>query len=381
MTAVHTLTDVERDVWLDTFAIGPADLGVADATAWSVRKRTLRAGPREGVDIIDVDNGALSFSIVPTRGMGIWRGRYRGMPLGWQSPIVGPVHPKFVNLSGRNGLGWLTGFDEWLCRCGLASMGPPGDDNGMPLTLHGRLANLPAHRVEVAVGKKPPHTIAIFGQVLESGLFYSHLHLTTTFATTPGSNRLTVHDVVENRSAVPAEMQMLYHHNNGPPLLGEGSRLRVPVREVTPMTAWAAEGIDTWNECAGPLAGYFEQVYACVPAGDASGRTLAVLHDPAPERGLALRWDLQALPYFTFWKNTAAVEDGYVAGLEPATGFPTFKAKERAAGRVLTLPPGGRWEAMWTMEVFDTAAAVAEVCAEVDAIQGGVRPVLNRKPI
>src|SRR5947207_3845447 len=145
MSAV--LTDVVRDVWLDSFAVGPEDMPVKLPGAWSIRKRTLGGGLREGVDIGEVDNGALSFSVLPTRGMGIWRGRYRGISLGWQAPVLGPVHPQFVSLADRNGLGWLTGFDEWLCRCGLHSMGAPGDDNGYPLTLHGRIANSPARKL------------------------------------------------------------------------------------------------------------------------------------------------------------------------------------------------------------------------------------------
>jgi hypothetical protein len=380
MTAVHTLTDVQRDIWIEAFHVGPAELGVPGPISWSVRKRTLRGGPRDGVDLIDVDNGALRFSVLPTRGMGLWRGSYRSIELGWQAPVVGPVHPKFVDQSARGGLGWLTGFDEWLCRCGLAWMGPPGDDNGFPLTLHGRIANTPAHRVEVAVGKKPPHPITVFGQVEEGGLFYPHFRLTTTYTTEPGSHRLTVHDVVENRSGQPAEMQLLYHCNNGPPLLEAGGRVRLPVREVTPMTAWAAEGIDTWDTCAGPVTGFAEQVYACVPAADERGRTLAVLHDAAGGRGLALRWDVRALPCLTVWKNTAAVADGYVTGLEPATSFPRFRALERAAGRVPTLLPGGRWEATWSIEVFDTPETVAAACAEVEAVQATTKPVIHRKP-
>jgi hypothetical protein len=381
MPTVHLLADADRDVWLDAFSLGPSDLGMAGTPNWSVRKRTLRAGPGAGIDIIDVDNGALTFSVLPTRGMGLWRGSYRGMPLGWQSPVVGPVHPKFVELSARNGIGWLTGFDEWLCRCGLAWMGPPGDDNGFPLTLHGRIANLLAHRVEVIVEDQPPHAIAVSGQVEEGGLFYPHLRLYTTYATVPGSNRLTVHDVIENRSAQPAEKQLLYHCNNGPPLLAAGSRVRVPVREVWPLTAWAAEGIDQWDTYDGPVAGFAEQVYACVPAADAAGRTLAVLHDPAGAKGLALRWDVRPLPCFTLWKNTAAVEDGYVTGLEPATSFPRFKAKERAAGRVPPLPPGGRWEATWSIEVFDSAGGVAGAVSEVEALQAAVAPVIRREPM
>src|SRR5438874_6718650 len=141
------LTDVLNDVYVPDLSLAGEALGLALPAHCSVRKRTLRGGLRDGVDIIEVDNGALSFSVLPTRGMGIWRGRYRGMSLGWQAPVLGPVHPRFVSLGDRNGLGWLTGFDEWLCRCGLHWMGAPGDDNDYPLTLHGRIANSPAHKV------------------------------------------------------------------------------------------------------------------------------------------------------------------------------------------------------------------------------------------
>jgi hypothetical protein len=97
----YTLTDVARDLWVDSFTIGPADRGDASTKSWSVTKRTLRGGRREGVDLIRVDNGSLSFSIVPTRGMGIWKGEYRGDHLGWESPVRdGPVNPAFVNLMG-----------------------------------------------------------------------------------------------------------------------------------------------------------------------------------------------------------------------------------------------------------------------------------------
>src|SRR6266436_3211005 len=142
-----TLTDVANDIWLDTFAAGNDSLRLATPHDWSIRKRTLRGGLRDGVDVIEVHNGALSFSLLPTRGMGLWRGEYRGNFLGWRSPVSGPVHPKFVHLHDRGGLGWLDGFDEWMCRCGLTSNGPPGHDPVTKelLTLHGRIANLPAH--------------------------------------------------------------------------------------------------------------------------------------------------------------------------------------------------------------------------------------------
>ncbi len=111
-----TLTDLASDLYLDTFTLGSDTLPVASPRPWSIRKRTLRGGLRDGVDLIEVDNGDLSFSILPTRGMGLWRGRYRGLPLGWRAPLRGPVHPKFVEAADKGGIGWLQGFDEWLCR-------------------------------------------------------------------------------------------------------------------------------------------------------------------------------------------------------------------------------------------------------------------------
>jgi hypothetical protein len=321
--------------------------------------------------------------------MSLWRGEYRGNFLGWRSPVHGPVHPKFVPINDRGGIGWLTGFDEWLCRCGLSSNGPPGEDvhtdkagrtTRSLLTLHGRIANMPADLVEVRINLDPPHELTVTGQVEESGLFYPHLRLTTTYTTVPGSNRLMIHDVVENRSAQPAEMQLLYHCNVGPPFLEAGSRVVAPTREMVPLTARAAEGIDTYDTYSGPTAGYTEQVYCYDLLADAGRRTLALLYNATADRGLVLRFSRSELPCFTVWKNTAAVEDGYVTGLEPATNYPNFKSFERQQGRVRVLPPGGRWELQWGIEVHDTAAGVREALAEIATLQAHAPAIIHRTP-
>ena len=46
------------------------------------------------------------------------------------------------------------------------------------------------------------------------------------------------------------------------------------------------------------------------------------------------------LPYVTLWKNLTALEEGYVTGLEPGTGFLYTRRLEREAGRVPKLKPG-----------------------------------------
>ena len=142
------LTDVTVGVWLESWSIcgtdGPTLAGSGD---WSVRKRTLRGGLSDGVDVVEVNNGAFSIQLLPTRGMGLWKADYEGTPLGWDSPVSLPVNPAYVNQESRGGLGWLSGFNELLCRCGLAFNGPPGidvrvDSDGnrseTPMTLHGQ---------------------------------------------------------------------------------------------------------------------------------------------------------------------------------------------------------------------------------------------------
>jgi hypothetical protein len=377
-----TLTDTVADVWLDSFAVANDSMRLATPHDWSIRKSTLRGGLRDGVDVIEVHNGALSYVIVPTRGMGIWRGEYRGHFLGWRAPVLGPVHPKHVNQQDRGGIGWLEGFDELLCRCGLAWNGPPGLDDATKtfLTLHGRIANSPAHCVEVKVSLDPPYELAVAGHVSESYLFGPPLHLISTLTTVPGSNRLVIHDVVENRGGSPAEMQLLYHCNIGPPFLEAGSRVMVPFTEMAPLTPRAAEGIDTFETYQGPTTGYSEQVYVYETGSDAGGKTLALLTGAAGDKGLTLRWNRQELPCFIVWKNTAAIEDGYVTGLEPSTNYPNFKAFERQQGRVRTLPPGGKWEATWSIEVHDSAAGVNGSLAEIAQLQAHAPRRIHRLP-
>jgi hypothetical protein len=384
------LTDIANDVWLDSFAVGNDSLRLPTPHDWSIRKRTLRGGLRDGVDLIEVHNGALSYSLLPTRGMGLWRGEYRGNFLGWRAPVLGPVHPKFVDLGTRGGLGWLDGFDEWMCRCGLDSNGPPcedvvtdkaGNTHRRPLTLHGRIANRPASYVEVRVNLDPPFELSVIGQVEEGSLFTPLLSLTTTVTTAPGSHRLVVHDVVENRAAQPAEMEMLYHCNVGPPFLEAGSRMVAPIRELAPLTDHAASSIDTYDTYAGPTAGFAEQVYCYDLLADDHGHTLALLYNSSADRGLVLRFNRQELPCFTLWKNTAAVEDGYVTGLEPGTNYPNLKTFERQQERVRTLSPGGRWQVKWGLEVYDSAAGVAEVLAEIVKLQAKAKPQIHRTTV
>jgi len=390
MTAVSwVLTDVTRDVYVPEFSVGSSDFHGTPKLPWSIRKRTLRGGLRDGVDVVEINNGRLSFAVVPTRGMGIWKGSFDGLPLGWKSPIQGPVHPQYVNSMDRGGIGWIAGFDEWICRCGLDSNGAPGEDvipdnNGNPmkvqLPLHGKIANLPAGQVKARVIMGDEPELAVTGRVQESMLFSPQLELRTSISTRAGSNRLVIRDEVVNLRSTPAELELLYHCNFGGPFLDAGARLVAPVRECAPRDARAAEGIDTVMQYPAPTPGFIEQAYWFDLHGEpASDATLAMLRSGAGDKACVLRFSRSQLPCFTLWKNPGAESDGYVTGLEPGTNYPNTKRFERERGRVLVLPPGGSHKVELWVEVLDTAAQVAAVEAECRGL-ARTPAVIHRAP-
>jgi Domain of unknown function (DUF4432) len=390
--STFVLTDVSSEEWQESFSIDATAMGLAEAYPWSVKKHRLRGGRRDGVDLIVVDNGALRFSIVPTRGMGLWKGWYDGNRLGWDSPVTdGPVHPSLVNLAGAGGLGWLDGFDELLARCGLEHNGAPfevktvkpdGTESHTTFGLHGKIANVPASYVAVHVGTEPPHEIVVEGHVDESRLFGTQVRMVTKISTVPGSNTLVVRDEFVNLKEQPVDIQILYHWNFGPPFLGPGSRFVAPSKSITPRDPRAQEGLSQHEVYGAPEPGSTEQVYYHELHAGSGGdrRTLAMLRNKAGDKGVALRFVKEQLPAFTLWKNTGGLRDGYVTGLEPGTNYPNARPFEKSHNRVVTLPVDGRYVTETTLEVLTTADAVGAVEGEIKKLQSQGAPHVNPKP-
>lgn len=383
------LTDREQDIWVDKLELDAEALGLASDSGVAIRKHTCRGGLSDGVDMIEVENGPLRYAILPTRGMGLWCGEYRGLRLGWSSPVQGPVHPAFVNLTERGGLGWLAGFDEWIVRCGLESNGPPVNDvvpsntgapTSTPFGLHGRIANIPAHHVEVAVENGASPALTVSGVVDERVLFGPQLRLYSSISTTPGSNAIRFAERVINLGGTDAELELLYHCNFGSPLLEEGSKLLLPARTTMPRGVRAVEEWQRWDTYHAPQAGFTEQCYWHVPLGDADGNTLAMLTNADDTVAAVIRFNVGQLPCFTQWKHTAAHSEGYVTGLEPATDYPNSKTFERANGRVLKLAPGAELAVDLQVEVLDSPEAVAACKREVATIQGDTEHKVFAEP-
>lgn len=375
-----TLIDVANDVYLDDLSIDLADIAPVFKDC-KVQKRTLRGGLCDGVDVLQVDNGVLTFATLLTRGMGLWRMEVGGETIGWKSPVRGPVHPKFVPLTEPSGLGWLDGFDELLVRCGLESNGAPefNDSGQLIYPLHGRIANKPAHKVTVSADSESGE-ITVTGVVEETRFHFLKLRLTATYITRPGDESLRVQDCVENFSGSDAEMQMLYHINFGEPLLDAGARFVAPVKAVAPRNEHAAAGIATWNEYAAAKPGYSEEVYFMELLGDEDGGTRALLKNAQGDRGVSVRCNTQQLPCFTLWKNTISSPDGYVTGLEPGTNFPNPRSFEGQQKRTVSLASGQSAQFDLTLEIHQRAEQVAKAEADVVSLQGSATPEIADQP-
>ncbi|OHB76635.1 MAG: hypothetical protein A2W31_10555 [Planctomycetes bacterium RBG_16_64_10] len=375
-----TLTDVENDVYVEDLSILPSHVG-GSATDYSVRKRTLRGGLRDGVDVVEGVAGACRLTLIPTRGMGIWRAWVGDVPIGWQSPIRGPVHPRYVPLADPGGLGWLDGFDELLVRCGLESNGAPDFDTAGRLRypLHGRIANRPAHKLDVTVDGDTGE-IAVTGHVDESRFHFQKLRLTSTVTVRPGAPMVRVDDQVTNLSGDPAAMQLLYHVNFGAPVLDAGARLILPAKSIAPRDLVAAEHMDHWDQYAPPQPKFTEQVSFFELLADRNGMTRTVLRNAAGTLGISLVFSTKELPCFTQWKNTPAAADGYVTGLEPGTNFPNARSFEASQGRVVPLAPGQAATFHLQLEVHTDAPQVAAAEQAVAQLQAGKKAVVLDRP-
>lgn len=375
-----TFTDIQAGIYEEHFSYLEQDAS-HPAQGCQITKRRLHGGPSDGVDVVKVDNGRLAFEVLPTRGMGLWKAWCGDIEIGWNSPVKQPVHPSLVPLTQPDGLGWLEGFGELLCRCGLESNGAPEFDEKGQLVypLHGRIANRPAYCVEAAVNNESGE-LSLTGDVDEARLFFNKMWLHSTIRTLPGSSALTLRDTVTNLSAEPGELELLYHINFGTPFLTPGARVLLPLARLAPRDADAQKDRNTWNIYGPETPGSREVVFFAELAADSQGNTRALLCNAEGNRAISVRMNRHQLPYFILWKNRLATADGYVTGLEPALNFPNVKSFEKKGGRVATLQPGESRIFEITLEVHEGVEAVAAAEKAVAQLQAGSTPTILDHP-
>jgi hypothetical protein len=356
-------------------------LGVKLDKPFSITMRTLHGGRQEGVSLIDIDNGTMKLTLVPTRGMNVLHAQVGDARMGWDSPVKEVVNPAFIELNGRGGLGWLEGFNELVTRCGYEWVGHPGMDNGELLTLHGRAANIPASKVTVHIDEVPPYAIHVRGELKEQAFKKVDFTVQTELVTEPGATRFVLNDTLTNNGDYPKEYQALYHSNFSTPFLEEGARFAAAVKQVSPFNDKAKTDLADWQTYRAPTKDYDETVYNVVPYGDAKGDTLTVLHNKAGSLGVAVGFNVQQLPVFSLWKNTDTQDQGYVTGLEPGTSFSYNRRYQRPLNLVPTVAPKQQKQFSISYSLLADKPAVDQALKTITAIQEGRQTEVRQTPL
>ena len=338
-------------------------------------------GTSDAVEVIEVDTGVTTILILPSRGMSLWRMRSGGIDFAWQSPVVGPVHPQHVPIFDPSGLGWLEGFDELVVRCGLESNGAPqlSDGGHLEYPLHGRIANLPATALSIEYDEASGR-LEVIGEVVESRLFFKRLRLRSRVRFQAGRADVELLDDVTNDLSSPTTMQLLYHINLGLPVLSDGATVEVPIESLAPKDPLSAEEMETWNQMGPPQDGYAERVYFARLQSDENNITTAMLRSADQESGLAVSFNVSGLPRFVLWKNTAAMTDGYVVGMEPATNYPNTRSFEEDQGRVVTIGGGETKSFRLTLHPLTDAERVAEFTKRIEKLRGDDDAEIHNSP-
>ena len=383
------LTDAWSNTYVEDYVLTSDSFIGYVGPEWQIAKYTLKGGKQHGVDLVEIDNGTMSIVLVPTRGMGVLEVFTDDVALGWESPVKQVVHPAYVREEAVGGLGWLRGFNEFICRCGLSFHGAPGPDTvktntgaetEIELPLHGTIANTPAVRVAIRVQLEPPYELSVVGELCDTRMFGASSRLFTSVSTIPGSTEFRVEDTVENMGGTDAEFELLYHCNYGPPLLGDGARFVAPVSFCCPRDPRASEGIDTWDSYGPPEPGFAEQCYYMQLHSDEDDRTRVALVDTRATRAATIEFSTAQLPAFTLWKNTAGEQDGYVTGLEPGTDYPNPRKFERYYDRVIKLAGGDTYATDLQFGLVSGADDVHELEESIGQIAEGQETDIQEMP-
>jgi hypothetical protein len=345
----------------------------SDGAACGVRALLFRTG------------SGLEFWVLVDRAFDIAKCQFRGIELGWQSP-VGVRAPWFHEVNDEGGASFLRSFSGFLVTCGLDHAGAPYRDSAnryfapdrtaIDQPLHGRIAATPGQLV--AYGHEwRGDTCVLFceGVVKQVAVFGEHLVLTRRYETEVGASSFVVRDHIRNHSFFLTPHMLLYHINFGFPLLDEGAEVVLPTRGIR----WAfrdtrSEGIG-YRFQQGPRYDCVEQAYVHNAGEDVAGRVRAALINRNLGEGglgLAIEFNLKQLPYLLQWQNFQA--GSYCIAIEPCTFHPLGRPHAEAQGELVWLKHGD--ERVYDLQ-FSVLSGPSEISKFEDAVRQAAPDILD----
>jgi hypothetical protein len=301
------------------------------------RHYSLSDGWGRGMRATDINTGnGLQYTVLPDRGMDISLASYKGTNLVYLT-CNGETHPAYFE---PEGLGWLRSFAAGLLTtCGLTYLGPPCEDDGEQLGLHGRYSNIPAGQFSDLSGwKGNEYHCRVRGIIEEGRIFGKKLRMEREIDSICGQNAIRITDTITNFGNSPSPYTILYHMNFGYPLLTEDAELVIDPSETVPRDADAVPGIKEFRNFIKPQPVYKEQVFFHTMKGNQKGETLVTLRNKKNKTVVSIKFNVKKLPYITQWKMMGIGE--YVLGIEPCNVLCKSRKALREENALPMLQPG-----------------------------------------
>ena len=259
------------------------------------RKLKFYDGRERGENIITIENGCLSFTILQDRGLDIYDLRHRGTNI------------SFLSKSGLCGFNsdFNTTFNGgMLYTCGLDSL---GRREGYPT--HGKYHNTPAKLISLNSDEKG---VEIVRTVWDSGLFQNNLQLERTISCKYNSSVLNIKNRLTNLGYKTAEYCLLFHINLGYPMIDKGVKIDAPIIKTVCNKDNPEKRISKCLVMDDPKADLTEECFYH-KGSKGSGN---VINDKLKKQ-VTICYDEKKLPCLVEWKSM--VSGDYALGIEPST--------------------------------------------------------------
>lgn len=329
---------------------------------------TLDEGPARGVRALCVNTGGgLRYRVLVDRGLDIDQAFFNQRSLAFLTHKG--VTPPTRGLD--RGLDWLRSFaGGLLTSCGPFNVGPPGEDDGEELGLHGPHSNTAA-AIESVVQPDPhggQEGMSIVGTVRYGSLYGPCVRLRRTISSSLGKNTITFRDEFFNAGNKALPHAWLLHINFGYPLLDAGAEICANSARVEPTDAPESierfkPGVD-YKRLLGPQEAHrgpnAAVAYFYPKPTNRSGSTTVAIVNRKLSLGVAIHYNTKQFPRLGNWQHFGPGE--YVTALEPMNGTVDGRAKDRERGLLDQLEAGGR-------KVYEYQIEVVADRARVDALR------------
>jgi hypothetical protein len=351
----------DNDFDLSKF-INPAQVG-------GIETYTIDEGPGRGVRALCVNTGGgLRYRVLADRGLDIDQAFFNQHSLAFLTHKG--VMPPMRGMD--RGLDWLRQFPGGLLTsCGPFNIGPPGQDAGEELPLHGVHSGTAA-TIESLVQPDPwsgRMEMSISGVLRYGSLFGPCLTLRRTITSALGRNAISFVDEFFNAGNQPVPHAWLLHINFGYPLVDAGAEFCYDASKVEPVdtdearTRFKDGAAATYKRVPEPRdrhRGSTEAVAYLYPrATDRAGATMVGIVNRKLGLGVAVRYSTKEFPRCVNWQHWGPGE--YVTALEPTNGTVRGRWKDREDGTLDSIEPGGRKTYRYVIEAVSDRSGLEEL--------------------